>query len=127
MVEAERTRPEWPQETRVLVGELGYGKILRAFELPNDASREQIEATVKAIRDTGAEVLHAHPVYLRGATREHFMSWLHEHDPALHARYEVVGGYDVRADIALRSLPRVSCTLRATMNSDTSAAAAYSP
>ncbi|HEY2298937.1 MAG TPA: radical SAM protein [Jatrophihabitans sp.] len=50
--------------------------------------REQIEATVKAIRDTGAEVLHAHPVYLRGATREHFMSWLHEHDPALHARYE---------------------------------------
>jgi HSP20 family protein len=47
IVEAERTRPEWPQETRVLVGELGYGKIRRAFELPNDASREQIEASYK--------------------------------------------------------------------------------
>src|SRR6478672_8811056 len=50
--------------------------------------REQITATVRAIRSTGAEVLHAHPVYLRGATREHFMAWLHEHDPRLHTRYE---------------------------------------
>jgi DNA repair photolyase len=49
--------------------------------------RAQIEATVAAIQATGAHVQHAHPVYLRGATREHFMAWLHEHDPDLHARY----------------------------------------
>jgi HSP20 family protein len=47
LVEAERTRPEWPQETRVLVGELGYGKIHRAFELPKDASREKIKGAYK--------------------------------------------------------------------------------
>jgi DNA repair photolyase len=49
--------------------------------------RDQIEATVAAIRGAGAEVVHAHPVYLRGATREHFMAWLYEHDRKLHARY----------------------------------------
>jgi HSP20 family protein len=47
LVEAERTRPEWPRETRVLVGERAYGKIHRAFQLPNDASHEKIEATYK--------------------------------------------------------------------------------
>ena len=29
VVEAERTRPEWPRETRVRVAERGYGKIQR--------------------------------------------------------------------------------------------------
>jgi HSP20 family protein len=47
MVEAERTRPEWPQETSVRVAERGYGKIQRAFELPNDASHDRIEASYK--------------------------------------------------------------------------------
>jgi HSP20 family protein len=47
LVEAERTRPEWPRETRVRVAERGYGKIHRAFELPNDASRDRIEASYK--------------------------------------------------------------------------------
>jgi HSP20 family protein len=47
MVEAERARPEWPQETRVRVAERGYGKIQRAFELPNDASHDRIEASYK--------------------------------------------------------------------------------
>jgi DNA repair photolyase len=50
--------------------------------------RDQITATVEAIQGTGAHIMHAHPVYLRGATKEHFMAWLHEHDPELHARYE---------------------------------------
>lgn len=50
--------------------------------------RDQIAETVTAIRDTGAEFMHAHPVYLRGATRAHFMGWLREYDPGLHARYE---------------------------------------
>ena len=47
MVEAERTRPEWPQETRVCVAERSYEKIYRAFELPTDASHDRIEASYK--------------------------------------------------------------------------------
>jgi HSP20 family protein len=47
VVEAERTRPEWPQETRVRVAERGYGKIHRAFQLPNDVSCDKIEASYK--------------------------------------------------------------------------------
>jgi HSP20 family protein len=47
LVAAERTRPEWPQETKVLVAERGYGKTYRAFGLPNDASPEKIEARYK--------------------------------------------------------------------------------
>lgn len=60
--------------------------------------RDQIEATVAAIRSAGAEVLHAHPVYLRGATRDYFLSWLRDHDPDLHARY--VRGIDARGDVS---------------------------
>jgi HSP20 family protein len=47
LVAAERKRPEWPQETEVHVAERSYGSIHRAFELPNDASRDGIEATYK--------------------------------------------------------------------------------
>jgi HSP20 family protein len=47
LVAAERKRPEWPQETEVHIGERGYGTIQRAFELPNDASRDGIEASYK--------------------------------------------------------------------------------
>ena len=47
VVEAERTRPEWPRETRVRVAERGYGKIQRAFELPNDVNHDRIEASYK--------------------------------------------------------------------------------
>jgi HSP20 family protein len=47
VVEAERTRPEWPKETRVRVAERSYGKIQRTFELPNDVSPDRIEASYK--------------------------------------------------------------------------------
>jgi HSP20 family protein len=47
MVEVERTRPEWPRETRVRVAERGYGKIQRAFQLPNDVNHDRIEASYK--------------------------------------------------------------------------------
>jgi HSP20 family protein len=47
VVEAELTRPEWSPETRVRVAERAYGKIHRAFELPNDTSRDRIEASYK--------------------------------------------------------------------------------
>jgi HSP20 family protein len=47
IVAAERTQPEWPQEARVRLAERGYGKIHRAFELPNDARHDGIEANYK--------------------------------------------------------------------------------
>ena len=47
LVAAERKRPEWPKETDVRVAERGYGTIRRAFELPNDASHDKIEASYK--------------------------------------------------------------------------------
>ena len=73
--------------------------------------REQITETVQAIRKTGAEVLHAHPVYLRGATREHFMSWLHDHDPTLHARYE--RGFNAKGEVSDAYKKWVSTAVRA--------------
>jgi HSP20 family protein len=47
IVGADRTRPEWPQETKVRVAERGYGNIHRAFELPDDASRDRIAASYR--------------------------------------------------------------------------------
>ena len=47
LVEAERTRPEWPQESEVHIAECSYGAIRRAFELPKGASHDKVEATYK--------------------------------------------------------------------------------
>jgi HSP20 family protein len=47
IVAAERKRPEWPGETEVHVTERSYGALRRAFELPNDASHDKIEASYK--------------------------------------------------------------------------------
>jgi HSP20 family protein len=47
VVSAERKRPEWAKESRVHVAERGYGAIRRAFELPEDASRDNINASYK--------------------------------------------------------------------------------
>jgi HSP20 family protein len=47
VVEAERKRPEWPQETEVHIAERGYGTIRRAFELPKDASQDKVGASYK--------------------------------------------------------------------------------
>src|SRR5664279_5573290 len=49
--------------------------------------REQIDETVADIVETGASVLSSTPLYLRGATRHHFLDWLRGHDPELHAKY----------------------------------------
>jgi DNA repair photolyase len=49
--------------------------------------REQIERTVAAIRGAGGRVIGSTTLYLRGATRDHFLSWLRSHDPDLHERY----------------------------------------
>ena len=47
IVEAERKSPEWPKEATVRVSERAYGKLHRAFELPDDAAHEGIRAAYK--------------------------------------------------------------------------------
>jgi HSP20 family protein len=47
IVAAERKRPEWPNDTEVHMAERNYGTMRRAFELPNDASRDKIAAVYK--------------------------------------------------------------------------------
>ncbi len=47
MVTAERKRPEWPKETSVHVAERTYGKLHRAFTLPEDATHDNIRASYK--------------------------------------------------------------------------------
>jgi len=46
-IAAERNRPEWSNETEILMAERGYGTIRRTFELPNDASHDKIQAGYK--------------------------------------------------------------------------------
>lgn len=56
--------------------------------LPGLSDRpELIDQTVAAILDAGGRVLGSTALYLRGSTREHFLTWLRGHDPALHAKY----------------------------------------
>jgi HSP20 family protein len=47
IVNAERKRPEWPKETSVHVAERTYGKLHRAFTLPEDAAHDNIRAAYK--------------------------------------------------------------------------------
>lgn len=47
VIEAERKRPEWSNETKVHVAERAYGRIHRAFELPEDASADKVQAAYK--------------------------------------------------------------------------------
>jgi len=47
IVEGERKRPEWSEQTRVHVAERQYGQIRRAFELPEDASPDHVHASYK--------------------------------------------------------------------------------
>ena len=44
IVEAERKRPEWPQQTQVHLAEREYSPIKRAFRLPLNARRDGIRA-----------------------------------------------------------------------------------
>ncbi len=46
-IAAERKRPEWSNETEILMAECSYGTIRRTFELPNDASHDKIQAGYK--------------------------------------------------------------------------------
>jgi HSP20 family protein len=47
IVEADRKRPEWSKETAVHVAERGYGPLRRVFQLPKDASPDNIHAAYK--------------------------------------------------------------------------------
>lgn len=53
VIAAERKRPEWRKDAQMLMAELSYGAVRRAFVLPEDASRDRIEA---AYRDGVLEV-----------------------------------------------------------------------
>jgi HSP20 family protein len=46
-VAAERKRPDWSKESEIHLAERGYGRIRRAFELPEDASADKIHASYK--------------------------------------------------------------------------------
>ncbi len=47
IVEADRERAEWPKESTTRVSERSYGKLHRAFELPDDARNEDIHASYR--------------------------------------------------------------------------------
>lgn len=47
IIETERKRPEWSKDAEVHVSERSYGRIHRAFELPEDASADGIKATYR--------------------------------------------------------------------------------
>jgi HSP20 family protein len=47
VIDAERKRPEWSKDAEVRVSEHSYGKIHRAFRLPEDASHEASKATYR--------------------------------------------------------------------------------
>ncbi|HVN64710.1 MAG TPA: Hsp20/alpha crystallin family protein [Candidatus Binataceae bacterium] len=47
VVEAERKRPEYAKEAHVLLSERAYGKMRRAFTMPEDATHEGIKASYK--------------------------------------------------------------------------------
>ncbi|WP_375496724.1 radical SAM protein [uncultured Jatrophihabitans sp.] len=50
-------------------------------------SAQQLREVIDAVRNAGGEVHGLGPLYLRPGTREHFLSWLADYDPALHADY----------------------------------------
>ncbi len=47
VIEAERKRPEWAKEARMHLNERHYGKLRRAFRLPEDAGQDGIRASYK--------------------------------------------------------------------------------
>ncbi len=50
-------------------------------------SPAQLRETVAAINETGGRLLGIGPLHLRPGVREHFLGWLAEADPGLHADY----------------------------------------
>jgi DNA repair photolyase len=96
------TEPGTPHPLRRIdairrLAELGISTgALMAPVLPglSDAPR-QLAETAAAIRDAGGRVLGVLPLHLRPGVREHFLAWLAEFDPGLHADY--VRRYDGRA------------------------------
>ncbi|PZS29128.1 MAG: radical SAM protein [Pseudonocardiales bacterium] len=56
--------------------------------LPGLSDRpEQVREVAETIRNAGGRVLGVLPLHLRPGVREHFLAWLAEYDPALHADY----------------------------------------
>jgi DNA repair photolyase len=56
--------------------------------LPGLSDRpDQLQEVVAAIRTAGGRLLGLGPLHLRPGVREHFLGWLAENDPELHADY----------------------------------------
>jgi DNA repair photolyase len=88
------TEPGTPHPRRRIdairrLAELGVNTgALMAPVLPGLSDRpEQLAETAAAIRDAGGRVLGVMPLHLRPGVREHFLGWLAEFDPELHADY----------------------------------------
>jgi HSP20 family protein len=47
VITANRKRPEWPSDAKMHVAERAYGQIRRAFELPEDASTDNVSASYR--------------------------------------------------------------------------------
>jgi DNA repair photolyase len=62
--------------------------VLLAPVLPGlSGDRAHLRETVGAVRAAGGRVVGSRTLYLRGATRDHFLRWLEQYDAHLHARY----------------------------------------
>ena len=49
---------------------------------------DQLAEVAAAVRGAGGHILGVLPLHLRPGVREHFLGWLAEYDPDLHADYE---------------------------------------
>jgi DNA repair photolyase len=49
--------------------------------------RSQLKEVIEAVTASGGQILGVLPLHLRPGTREHFLGWLLEQNPDLHARY----------------------------------------
>jgi HSP20 family protein len=67
IIESERKRPEWPKEAEVHLTERNYGKMRRAFVMPEDASADGIKATYRdgVLEVTVPKKLEARPTRIK--------------------------------------------------------------
>jgi len=68
VIEAERKQPEWPKDAEVHLSERAYGKIRRAFAMPEDASGDDgIKATYRdgVLEVTAAKKPEAKPTRIK--------------------------------------------------------------
>jgi DNA repair photolyase len=73
--------------------------VLLAPVLPGlTGDRTHLRETIAAVQAAGGRVVGSRTLYLRGATRDHFLGWLEQYDAGLHARY--VAAYRGRTELS---------------------------